>query len=261
MTLSRLDLGGRPLEYEFIRVGDKHAPTLVFLHEGLGSASLWKAFPRKLAAASGCDAMVYSRFGYGASAPLLGPREPHFMHEEALSVLPELLDRLGIDNPILFGHSDGASIALIHAANAGRAVRGLILLAPHVMVEELCVRSIAAAKHAYETSDVREKLGRYHADPDAAFFGWCDIWLDRRFRDWSIEEHVGKIACPILAIQGFDDEYGTMEQIDRIAKALPGTQLLKLRSCGHSPHRDQPDAVIAAAIRHIAALGFRRGAE
>lgn len=255
MTLAHLDLGGRPLEYEFIRVGGKHAPTLVFLHEGLGSASLWKDFPRKLAAAAGCDAMVYSRFGYGASAPIVGPREPHFMHEEALSVLPRLLDTLGIHNPILFGHSDGASIALIHAASAGRAVRGLILLAPHVMVEELCVHSIAAAKHAYATTDVREKLGRYHADPDAAFFGWCDIWLDHRFRDWSIEDQLEKVACPILAIQGFDDEYGTMEQIDRIARALPETRLLKLRSCGHSPHRDQPDEVITAAIRHIAALG------
>jgi pimeloyl-ACP methyl ester carboxylesterase len=261
VTLLHLDLGGRPLEYEFIRVGDKHAPTLVFLHEGLGSLSLWKDFPQKLAAASGCDAMVYSRFGYGASAPLLAPREPQFMHEEALSVLPALLDRLDIENPILFGHSDGASIALIHAASAGRAVRGLILLAPHIMVEELCVHSIAAAKQAYATGNVREKLARYHADPGAAFYGWCDIWLDQRFRDWNIEEHVEKVACPILAIQGFDDEYGTMEQIDRIAKALPGTQLLKLQSCGHSPHRDQPDEVITAAIRHIAALGHRRSAE
>jgi pimeloyl-ACP methyl ester carboxylesterase len=261
VTLQQLDLGGRPLEYEFIRVGDKHAPTLVFLHEGLGSAALWKDFPRKLALASGCDAMVYSRYGYGASAPLLGPREPQFMHEEALSVLPGLLDRLDIVNPILFGHSDGASIALIHAASAGRAVRGLILLAPHVMVEELCVHSIAAARHAYASGNVREKLGRYHADPDAVFFGWCDIWLDRRFRDWSIEEHVEKVACPILAIQGFDDEYGTMEQIDRIAKAHPETQLLKLRSCGHSPHRDRPDEVIEAAIRHIEALGHRLSAE
>jgi pimeloyl-ACP methyl ester carboxylesterase len=163
-------------------------------------------------------------------------------------------DRLDIRNPILFGHSDGASIALVHAASAAREVRGLILLAPYVMVEDVCVRSIAAAKHAYETTGVREKLRRHHADPDAAFFGWCNIWLNPRFRDWSIAERIEKVRCPILAIQGFDDEYGSMEQIDRIAKILPQTQLLKLPSCGHSPHRDQPDEAISAAARYITAL-------
>jgi pimeloyl-ACP methyl ester carboxylesterase len=247
LKVAYLDLAGRSLEYTFIRPGANDAPTLVFLHEGLGSVSLWKDFPRQVAAAAGCNALLYSRYGYGTSAPLTGPREPSFMHDEALTVLPQLLDRLDIHRPILFGHSDGASIALIHAASAARPVRGLILMAPHVMVEEICVRSIAAAKHTYETTDLRRKLARYHQDPDAAFFGWSNIWLDPRFRSWNIEAQVKQISCPMVAIQGFDDEYGTMEQIERIAKHAPQTTLLKLHACGHSPHRDQPEAVIAAA--------------
>lgn len=257
--MAQVDLDGRALEYEFVPggvpAGPAHAdPVLVFLHEGLGSLALWKDFPRNVAAASGCGALVYSRYGYGASAPLLAPREPSFMHQEALSVLPRLLDRLEIRDPILFGHSDGASIALIHAASAGRAVRGLILMAPHVMVEDICIRSIAAAKETYESSQLGRRLARYHADPDAAFWGWCNIWLDPRFRAWSIESEVEQVRCPILAIQGFDDEYGTMRQVDRIAELCPDVELMKLAACGHSPHRDQPDAVVAAAARQIARL-------
>jgi len=224
---------------------------VVFLHEGLGCLALWKDFPRQLAHAAGCNALVYSRFGHGTSAPLLEPRAPDFMHDEALIVLPSLLDQLDVQQPVLFGHSDGASIALIHAASAARAVRGAVLLAPHVMVEDVCVQSIAAARQTYATTDWRERLGRYHADPDGAFRGWCDIWLDPRFRQWNIEELVARIRCPLLAIQGYDDEYGTMEQIERIARLLPDTELLKLQDCRHSPHRDQPAAVIAAATRFI----------
>lgn len=244
-------LAGRALEYEVIRAADAAAPTVVFLHEGLGCLAMWKDFPRRLAEAAGCNALVYSRHGYGNSAPLDEPRGPEFMHDEALIVLPAVLDRLGVQQPVLFGHSDGASIALIHAAGAARAVRGAVLMAPHVVAEDVSVRSIAAAKRTYDTTDWRERLGRYHADPDGAFRGWCDIWLDPRFRKWNIEDLVARIRCPLLAIQGYDDEYGTMEQIERIARLVPDTELLKLRDCGHSPHRDQPGAVIAAVLRFI----------
>jgi pimeloyl-ACP methyl ester carboxylesterase len=246
-----VDVRGRALEYELIHAGDAAAPVIVFLHEGLGSLALWKDFPSQLAHAADCNALVYSRHGYGNSAPLRAPREPDFMHEEALLVLPELLERLHVHRPVLFGHSDGASIALIHAAAAGRAVRGAVLLAPHVLVEEVCVQSIAAAKHVYATTDWRARLARYHADPDGAFRGWCDIWLDPRFRQWNIEALVARIRCPLLAIQGYDDEYGTMAQLERIARLVPDTELLKLQDCRHSPHRDQPAAVIAAATRFI----------
>jgi len=251
LSVSYLEVGADRIEYEFIDVGPDARQTLVFLHEGLGSVALWKDYPRRLATAAGCNAFVYSRVGYGASTPFHGRREPEFMHDEALSVLPQILDTLGIHNPILFGHSDGASIALIHAGSAQRSVAGLILLAPHVMVEPVCIRSIAAVKQTYETTDLGGKLRRYHADPDGAFWGWCNIWLDPRFLDWNIEAHVRNVTCPVLAIQGSDDEYGTMEQIERIARLVPDTELIELTACGHSPHRDQPDAVTAAAVRHI----------
>ncbi len=246
-----LEVDGKRIEYEYIGTAGPEQPTLVFLHEGLGSLALWKDFPRQVAAATACNALVYSRIGYGQSSPLTGPRDLAFMHHEALTVLPLILEALEIDDPILFGHSDGASIALIHAGSAGRPVQGVVVMAPHVMVEPLSIRSIAAVKRSYETTDLREKLRRYHADPEGAFRGWCDIWLDARFIDWNIEEHVRNIHCPILAIQGLDDEYGTMAQIDRIDRLVPNTELLKLSACGHSPHRDQPHAVIAAARRHV----------
>jgi pimeloyl-ACP methyl ester carboxylesterase len=253
--LPHIELGAHRLEYQTIdSARDPGGATLVFMHEGLGSVALWKDFPARVAAATGCNALVYSRYGYGTSTPLSSAREPSFMHDEALVVLPRLLDALGIHDPILFGHSDGASIALIHAGVAGRRVRGAVLMAPHVMIEEICLTSIAAVRHTYETTDLRDKLTRYHADPDGAFRGWCDIWLDPRFRTWNIEDFVTRIACPLLAIQGLDDEYGTMEQIDRIHRQTASTELLKLESCGHSPHRDQPDAVLAAATPFIRRL-------
>jgi pimeloyl-ACP methyl ester carboxylesterase len=248
---SWVEIRGQRLEYVRLRVAGETAPTLVFLHEGLGSVALWKDFPRRLAHASGCNALVYSRQGYGLSSPLTGPREPDFMHVEALQVLPAALDAFDIRRPILFGHSDGASIALIHAGSGLRPVRGAILLAPHVMVEEVCLHSIAAARAGLAGSDLGTRLAPYHTDPEGTFRGWCDIWLDPRFRDWNIEAEVARIRCPLLAIQGYDDEYGTMEQIDRIARLVPDTEQLRLKDCRHSPHRDQPDAVIAAATRFI----------
>ena len=223
-------------------------PPLVFLHEGLGSVSLWRDFPDRVARRLGGPAMVYSRFGYGRSAGLEGPRTPHFMHEEALQVLPQLLDTLHIEKPILIGHSDGASIALIHAAASGRRTTGVVLMAPHVMVETICVESIARVSETYEKSDLRTRLARHHVRVDDAFRGWSRIWLDPRFRTWNLAKEVEALAVPALLIQGEDDEYGTVAQLDAIAEVAKGpVQRLVLANCGHAPHRDQ-EAVVLDAI-------------
>jgi pimeloyl-ACP methyl ester carboxylesterase len=240
-------LDGRSIEYAAI-LGDAAAPsTMVFLHEGLGSVALWRDFPGKVARRLGAPAFVYSRFGYGQSDGLRGRRTPRFMHEEALDVLPRLLDRFGIERPLLVGHSDGASIALIHAAMSGRPVAGLVCMAPHVFVEPVCVESIARIRDTYRTTDLRERLARYHARVDDAFLGWADIWLEPEFLNWSIEDLLDRIAEPTLLIQGRHDEYGTLAQLDRIeARAKGPTSRLVLDSCGHSPHRDQEAAVLDA---------------
>jgi len=234
------------LEYEWIGERTSQAP-IVMLHEGLGSVSLWRDFPTRLSDITHRAVLVYSREGYGRSSPMHGPRPVSYMHDEALIVLPRLLDQLEVHEPILFGHSDGASIALIHAGAGQRPVRALILLAPHLVVEEISLRGIAAAKRAYETTDLRTRLARWHHEQvDSAFWGWNNIWLSPEFRQWNIEEYVPHVHCPVLAIQGEDDEYGTMEQIDKIARSAPTVELLKLARCGHSPHRDCSDAVLAA---------------
>jgi len=242
---------GRKLEVQRIAGSDRGAPTLVFLHEGLGSVAMWRDFPQKAAAAAGCAAVVYSRYGYGRSEVLREPRGVDYMHVEALGVLPELLDKLEVPDPVLVGHSDGGSIALICAATHD-TVKGLVVMAPHVFVEDLSVKSIAEAKTAFETSDLPQKLGRYHADAEKTFRGWNDIWLHPDFRAWNIEEVLPRIRCPMLAIQGFDDEYGTMAQLDAIAGKTGGPiELLRLADCRHSPHRDQPNVVIEAMSRFI----------
>jgi pimeloyl-ACP methyl ester carboxylesterase len=233
------------------------APAIVMLHEGLGSISMWRDFPSRVAQATGREVVVYSRQGYGRSSPLAGPRGVRFMHDEALTVLPEVLSALDIRRPILLGHSDGGSIALIHAGS-GRDVAGLVLLAPHVMVEDLSIASIAAARTAYAQGDLRARLARHHDDVDGAFRGWNDVWLDPAFRDWSIEEYLRRIACPVLAIQGEDDEYGTMEQVDRIGRAIPHARILKLAQCGHSPHRDRAAEVLEAVRRLVERATPRR---
>ncbi len=245
---------GHRLEYELIPADTGNAPVLVFLHEGLGSLSMWRDFPRQVVAATGCPALVYSRYGYGQSDSLAEPRRVDFMHDEGVHSLTELLDKLHIEKPILYGHSDGASIALIHAGGTQRPVTGLILMAPHVMVEAMCLDSIRAAKRTYETTDLRDKLARHHTDPDSAFRGWNDIWLHSDFPRWNIEAYLPRIVCPILAIQGEDDEYGTIEQIERIARQAARVELLKLPHCRHSPHRDQPQAVLAAVARFVRTL-------
>lgn len=254
--MKSVDIHGKRLEY--VRLPSSHpkpgAPAIVFLHEGLGSVAMWRDFPQRVADATGCEAVVYSREGYGRSDSIREPRQVRYMHDEALRVLPALLDALGLEAPILFGHSDGGSIALIHAGGAGRAVGGLIVMAPHVMVEDISVTSIAQAKVAWETTDLPARLGKYHAHVDSAFRGWNDIWLHPDFRAWNIEEYLPRIACPVLAIQGEDDEYGTMAQIERIAAQAPDVELVKLADCRHSPHKDQAEAVLAAVAEFVARI-------
>jgi len=247
---------GHRIEFERIGHGD---PVMVFLHEGLGSISMWRDFPEKCARACGSSALVYSRYGYGQSDPLKDARRPDYMHEEALTTLPELLGKLGIEQPILFGHSDGASIALLYAA--AYPVRAVVVLAPHVFVEEVAIEGIRAIRRQYETNALREKMARYHKDPDSAFYGWNDIWLEPAFRRWSIEDVLARIESPILVVQGFEDEYGTMEQVDRIARQAPHVQTRKLEKCGHSPQRDRPQAVIGAAVDFLAGIDTPNGRE
>lgn len=231
-------------------------PALVFLHEGLGSVSMWRHFPAAVAAATGCETVAYSRYGYGKSDILEQPFGVDYMHREALESLPELLGKLGIERPILVGHSDGASIALIHAG-VHDDVRGLALLAPHVFVEDISIEGIEAAKRAFRDTDLRQKLARHHADPERTFRGWNDMWLAPAFRGWNIEEYLPRIDCPMLAIQGYEDAYGTMAQLDAIERQVrTPLKLVKLERCGHSPHRDRHEATLAAVtgfVREICA--------
>lgn len=246
---------GRKLEYQRIDAdADAAKPVLVFLHEGLGSITQWRDFPHKVVAATGCPALLYARYGYGQSDVLEELREPGFMHDEALIALPQLLDALGVSNPILVGHSDGASISLIHAG-AGHPVRGVILEAPHVFVEEHGGHGIRAAKLAFETTDLPQKLGRHHRDAAKTFYGWYDVWMSRDFPRWNIEASLAGIRCPLMAIQGEDDAYGTMAQLDAIARQVSGPcELVKLADCGHTPHQEQPERTLAAATRFIQSI-------
>jgi pimeloyl-ACP methyl ester carboxylesterase len=247
--MPRIRAAGHWLEYESI---DGAEPALVFLHEGLGSTRLWRGFPERVAKATGCRVVVYDRYGYGASEVLqeekIGVR---FMHDEALKALPDLLSGLALGSPILVGHSDGASIALIHAGS-GHPLRGLALLAPHVFVEQGNLQSIRKIKAVFETTDLPQRLGKYHADPRKTFYLWNDAWLDPEFERWNIEEYLPGIRCPVLAIQGEDDEYGTMAQLEAIRRQVRGPcELLELPACGHSPHRDQPEKVLSSVSEFI----------
>ncbi len=247
-------IAGKRLETFEAKIDGK--PTIVFLHEGLGSVSLWRDFPARVAERTGCGVFAYSRYGYGASEPLAEKREPEYMHREAEIVLPALLSAANIERPILLGHSDGASIALLFAAAFPGRARALILEAPHVFVEDISVSSIAAAKVAFETTDLPRKLARHHADVEGTFRGWNDIWLDPRFCTWNFENELTKITEPILLLQGEDDEYGTQAQLRAIEARVPDVTTVLLERCGHSPHRDRTDAVldaIAAFVAEIAA--------
>ena len=225
---------------------------LVFLHEGLGSVSAWRDVPAQIAEAAGCAAFVYSRQGYGKSSPVAVPRPLTYMHDEA-AALPALLAENGITRPILVGHSDGASIAII-AAGSGLEVKALVLIAPHVFVEDISVESIAKAADAYRTTDLRERLARHHADVDGAFWGWNRAWLDPAFRAWNLEAFLPRITAPALVVQGAADEYGTLAQVEAIARQLAGPcEKLIVAGAGHAPHRTAGvPAQIAAFIRRQA---------
>jgi pimeloyl-ACP methyl ester carboxylesterase len=243
----------RPLRLEYVWVGSAASnwPVVVFLHEGLGSVAMWKDFPSRFCQEHGFKGLVFSRYGYGQSTPK--PAEEHwtpdFMRMQAEEVLPMLFKHLGVARPWLFGHSDGASIALLHAASFD--VAGLVVVAPHIFVEDVSIKSIEQARIAYATTDLGSRLARYHADPDSAFRGWNDAWLDPAFRGWNIEANLATITCPVLAVQGQDDEYGTLAQIRGIASRLPKTRLLVVPECAHSPHRDQPELLSREAARFI----------
>lgn len=228
-------------------------PVMVFLHEGLGSVSLWKDFPDQLCARLRMRGLVYSRPGYGKSTPRPAHQHwaPDFMHQQAYEILPKLITRLGIENPWLFGHSDGGSIALLFAAAFPKQVRGAVVAAPHLFVEQISIDSIRRAREAYLHQGLRDRLSRHHDDVDSAFFGWNDAWLSPAFRSWNIEPNVSDIVCPLLALQGEQDEYGSLQQIHRIQQLRPASEIVALAECGHSPHRDQPEAVITVVSEFI----------
>ncbi|MBI2680993.1 MAG: alpha/beta hydrolase [Candidatus Solibacter usitatus] len=224
------------------------------LHEGLGSIALWKDFPEHLAQRTGSSVFVYSRYGHGRSDRLAEKRMVNYLHHEAEIVLPALLAEAGIRRPILFGHSDGASIALIYAGKHPDSPRALILEAPHVFVEDVSLKSIAAARIAYQTTDLANRLGRYHEHVDPMFWGWNDIWLDPGFRGWNIESYLDSVRCPVLVIQGKDDEYGTAAQIEAIQARIPAAEVLLLPRCGHSPHREQERATLDRVAEFVGGI-------
>jgi pimeloyl-ACP methyl ester carboxylesterase len=239
--------------------GDPDLQPLVLLHEGLGSVSAWRDFPRTLQQATSRRVIAYSRFGHGSSDPPPAPRTPAFFHEEAYDVLPQVLSQLDAEEPILVGHSDGASIALVHAR--AHPVLGLVLLAPHVVVEDVTLAAIRATRDRFETGDLRERLSRHHDDPDTAFRGWCDVWLDPAFRSWTLEPDAERVDCPVLLIQGINDPYGTLDQLDRIEARVQGPVFRKVVPGGHSPHRDAREELLREVVRFVDVIDGGRVAD
>jgi pimeloyl-ACP methyl ester carboxylesterase len=234
--------------------GDRDRPPLVFLHEGLGSIGLWRRFPRDLTHATGRRGIVYSRFGYGRSDPWVGPTTPDYMHHEALVVLPELLDVLRIEAPVLVGHSDGASIALIFAG-AGGDVSGLALLAAHVFVEDESIVGVEAAREAFLTTDLADRMARHHDDAASTFWRWNGIWRAPEFRTWNIEASLAGVHAPVLVVQGTEDAYGTLRQLDAIEAGVPGrVDRVVLDGCGHSPHLERPTETLRAVTHFVTHL-------
>ncbi len=252
-----LQVEGVRLEARWSGPPPEEAPTLVFLHEGLGSTSLWRDFPDRLAAATGCGALVYSRAGYGRSDPVPLPRPVRFMHDEA-AVLPRVLAAAGVREHVLIGHSDGASISLIYAgSHPAPGLRGLILEAPHVFTEPHGLASIARMTEVYRATDLRERLARHHgANVDVAFRGWNDVWLAPEFAAWNIEDYLPAIRVPALILQGEDDEYGTWRQVEAIERQSGGpVESIAIPHCGHSPHREQPEITLQAMKEFVLRLG------
>jgi pimeloyl-ACP methyl ester carboxylesterase len=241
-------IGGASLEYKWLAPKSADAPTIVMLHEGLGSVGLWGDFPERLQAATGAGIFLYSRAGYGQSSPVTLPRPLDYMHREALDVLPQLLDAISFKRGLLLGHSDGASIATIYAgSHQDHRLRGVVLIAPHFIVEDISVKSIAEIRTAYETTDLKTRLARWHKDVDNAFRGWNGAWLDPKFRSWDISEYLAYIRVPVLVVQGVDDQYGTMRQVEIAQEECYCPVDLKVISeAGHSPHREASGATLDA---------------
>jgi pimeloyl-ACP methyl ester carboxylesterase len=245
---------GRHLEAARIDARRPKLPTIVLLHEGLGSVAHWKDFPLQLAEVTGAGVFLYSRYGHGASEALQEPRAVSYMHREAQVVLPEILRTARIERPVLLGHSDGASIAMIYAGSFPESPTGLVLEAPHVFVEDITVASIAQARAQYREMDLSQRLARYHANADSLFWGWNNIWLDPHFRAWNIECFLDFIRCPVLVLQGAQDEYGTLKQIEAIEGRIPRASAMVLDKCKHTPHRDRREATLSAISRFLRSI-------
>jgi pimeloyl-ACP methyl ester carboxylesterase len=250
-------INGKALEYAYAAGPGSDRPAIVLLHEGLGCCAMWKDFPQRLSGACRTAVLSYSRFGYGRSDSAGLPWRLTYMHDEARNILPQVLDQAGLDDVILMGHSDGASVATIYAGcQPSRHLCGLVLMAPHFFVEDVSISSIKRAKVAYENSDLRSSLERYHGiNTDEAFYGWNTSWLDTGFRSWDITSFIEQINVPVLALQGRDDEYGTPAQLDALELGCQSPYDVRLfNNCGHSPHRDQPILTLAAVADFIAQL-------
>ena len=257
---ARLKAQGMWLEYGCHGPPPGEAPTMVLLHEGLGSRDLWRAFPARLSAATGWGVCAYSRSGYGGSEPATVPRPLDYMTQEACGVLPEVLHAIGFEGGLLLGHSDGATIAAIYAGVVqDPRLCGLVTIAPHFFTEEIGLREIAAAKQAFDCGDLRSRLARYHDDPDNCFRGWNDVWLDPEFRDWDVSEMLDDIRVPVLAIQGADDQYGSLAQIDELARRCRApVERVVLAGCRHDPCYERPDRVLNDLTRFCATLDAAR---
>jgi pimeloyl-ACP methyl ester carboxylesterase len=248
-----VQIGPHSLEYRMIGPCPAAGPTIVMLHEGLGCVGLWGDFPDRLQRATGCGVFVYSRAGYGQSSPVTLPRPLSYMHDEARDVLPALLDAIGFRRGLLLGHSDGASIATIYAGtHQDHRLGGLVLIAPHFFTEDMGIAAIEEARSAYESGDLRQRLARWHRDVDNAFHGWNGAWLDPAFRQWDITEALGYIRVPMLIVQGENDQYGTVKQIETAERdCYCPVEVALLPGARHSPQRDAPDATLQAVSEFV----------
>lgn len=253
VALPRVDVPGGAVEYLDVPGATDRSP-LLFLHEGLGSVGLWRGFPANIAAATGRRVVAYSRLGHGWSDPPPAKRGPRFMHDEAATVVPALCTALGLRRPIVVGHSDGASIALLVAATVDVDVAGLVVLAPHVFVEPVGLRGIEATRRTFVESDMRRRMARHHRDPEITFWSWNEVWLSEQFRDWDLRPDLGRIRCPVLGVQGTADPYGTLAHVEAIRHAAQGRVRLLVLDCAHSPHLEAPEATHDALVEFIEEL-------